>query len=296
MVTCHDLGEISHNREEEYERRAVETPPDLAETVRSLMAKLQSCKDDNERMIKEKEKKTEINVVLLQSLSDIQRKLQHGKQPIMWTYTILRKLKFHLRYESMVLKVATQGGSPQRRPNMEPRDTKSKNPLVRKMTNPRDILEEKLIHIPKGEERRGNIPRAMNLKSLRKQNHPLSMEKLRRGKKQKFWLLGLKKYFRVHDYYENLKARITIFNLNGKASIWWEDLRNVKGIHEKDLSWKQFEKYFKKKYLLEKYFDGKTKEFYELKMGQLTIDEYINKFLELIRYVPYIKDEKVKMQ
>ena len=52
------------------------------------------------------------------------------------------------------------------------------------------------------------------------------------------WLLGLKKYFRFHDYFENLKAQITIFNLNGKASIWWEDLRNVKGIHEKNLSWK----------------------------------------------------------
>jgi hypothetical protein len=70
----------------------------------------------------------------------------------------------------------------------------------------------------------------------------------------------------------------------------------VKGIHEKELSWKQFENYFKKKYLLEKYFDGKTKEFYELKLGQLMIDEYINKLLELMRYVPYIKDEKVKVQ
>jgi hypothetical protein len=84
--------------------------------------------------------------------------------------------------------------------------------------------------------------------------------------------------------------------MNGKSSIWWEDLRNVKGIHEKDLSWKLFEKYFKKKYLSEKYFDGKTKAFYELKLGKLTIDEHINKFLELMRYVPYIKDEKVNMQ
>jgi hypothetical protein len=70
----------------------------------------------------------------------------------------------------------------------------------------------------------------------------------------------------------------------------------VKGIHEKDLPWKQFEKHFKKKYLLEKYFDGKTKEFYELRLGQLTIEEYVNKFLELLRYAPYIKDEKVKVQ
>jgi hypothetical protein len=69
--------------------------------------------------------------------------------------------------------------------------------------------------------------------------------------------------------------------LNGKASIWWEDLRNVKGIWEKELSWNKFEKYFKKKYLSERYYDEKTKEFYELKLGQLTIDEYINKFLEL---------------
>jgi hypothetical protein len=78
MVTCHEVGDGSHNRHEEYdERRAVETPPDLAETIRSLRAELQSCKADNERLIKEKEKQTKINIVLLQILSDIYRKLQH---------------------------------------------------------------------------------------------------------------------------------------------------------------------------------------------------------------------------
>ena len=46
----------------------------------------------------------------------------------------------------------------------------------------------------------------------------------------------------------------------------------------------------------EKYMDGKTKEFYELRLGQLTIDKFVNKFLERVRYVPYIKDEKVKME
>jgi hypothetical protein len=93
-----------------------------------------------------------------------------------------------------------------------------------------------------------------------------------------------------------LKARVATFNLNGKASIWWEDLKNVKGIHEEDLSWERFEKYFRKKYLSEKYFDKKTKEFYELKSGQRTIEEYVRRFLELLRYVPYIKAEKAKVQ
>jgi len=106
----------------------------------------------------------------------------------------------------------------------------------------------------------------------------------------------LKKYFIVHYYSKNLKAWITIFNMNGKASIWWEDLRNVKGVYEKDLSWKQFEKYFRKKYLSKKYFDEKTKEFYELKLGKLTIEEYVSRFLQLLRYVPYIKAEKEKVK
>ena len=74
MVMHHEMGDGSHNRDEDSdERRAVETPPDLAETVRSLMVELQSFKADNKRLIKEKEKQTKINAVLLQSLSDIQR-------------------------------------------------------------------------------------------------------------------------------------------------------------------------------------------------------------------------------
>jgi hypothetical protein len=57
MVTRHGVGDGSHNRDEESdERRVVETPPDLDETVRSLMVELQICKADNKRLIKEQEK------------------------------------------------------------------------------------------------------------------------------------------------------------------------------------------------------------------------------------------------
>jgi hypothetical protein len=37
------------------------------------------------------------------------------------------------------------------------------------------------------------------------------------------------------------------------------------------------------------------KEFFELKLGSMTIDEYEGKFLELLKYVPFIKDESVKI-
>ena len=40
------------------------------------------------------------------------------------------------------------------------------------------------------------------------------------------------------------------------------------------------------------YYDDKIKEFHDLILGQQTMDEYANKFLEWLRYVQYIRDEK----
>ena len=44
------------------------------------------------------------------------------------------------------------------------------------------------------------------------------------------------------------------------------------------------------------FFDRKVKEFRELRMGFVTMDSFINSFFDLLHYVPYIKDEKVKIQ
>ena len=93
-----------------------------------------------------------------------------------------------------------------------------------------------------------------------------------------------------------MKARVDIFNLNEKASIWWDHLRKVRKINERSILWKQIKKYFKKRYFSYMYYDGKIKEFHELKLGQMTMEEYANKFLELLRYVKYIRDDKVKIQ
>jgi hypothetical protein len=38
------------------------------------------------------------------------------------------------------------------------------------------------------------------------------------------------------------------------------------------------------------------KDFFKLKLGSMTIDEYERSFLELLKYVPFIKDETVKIQ
>ena len=44
------------------------------------------------------------------------------------------------------------------------------------------------------------------------------------------------------------------------------------------------------------YYDGKAKDFYEVKMGSMAYQNYRTKFLELLRYVPYHKDKKPKVK
>jgi hypothetical protein len=93
-----------------------------------------------------------------------------------------------------------------------------------------------------------------------------------------------------------MKVRMAIYNLKGKANIWWQDLKLAKGLKRKQMEWCDFKKYFKKQYLSEIYYERKMKEFYELRLGQMTMEDVINKFLELLRFVPYIREDKVKIQ
>jgi hypothetical protein len=280
MVTHQEVGEGSHNRDEESdERRAIGTPPDLAETVRSLMVELQSCKADNERMMKEQEKQTEINAVLLQSLSDLQRQMQH--EPEMQNRG---RVSGHTE-RSTSRKVHPRGKGP------VPDDSTEKE-----AGDSEGSSSSRTSSYSRRKQKKQKTSKSHKFEEFRKAKPPSFDGEIKKGEEAEAWLLGLKKYFRVHDFSENLKARVATFNLNGKASIWWEDLKNMKGVREEDLSWKQFEKYFRKKYLSERYFDEKAKEFYELKLGQLTMEEYVNKFLDLLRYVPYIKAEKAKAQ
>ena len=49
-----------------------------------------------------------------------------------------------------------------------------------------------------------------------------------KGEEAESWLSGMKKYFQIYNYFNQLKARMAIYNLSGKADIWWQDLKRVK--------------------------------------------------------------------
>ena len=52
------------------------------------------------------------------------------------------------------------------------------------------------------------------------------------------WLLGMRKYFQLQNYSSHAEGRISMYQLKGKASMWWDQLVQVQHIKEKDITWK----------------------------------------------------------
>ena len=72
--------------------------------------------------------------------------------------------------------------------------------------------------------------------------------KYRTREEVKAWLMDTKNYFQIYNYSNNMKVRMTFYNLKGKASIWWKDLKISHALKQKNLEWSEFKKLFKKKY------------------------------------------------
>lgn len=109
-------------------------------------------------------------------------------------------------------------------------------------------------------------------------------------------MINMNKYFQLYEYDHNLKARLTIFQLQGEATLWWKEVKIVKGVSEHTITWEKFQRYFKERYLTERFYDEKTREFHDLQLGQQTMDKFITRFTSLLHYVPYIREEKAKVQ
>jgi hypothetical protein len=203
MVTHQEVGEGSHSRDEESdERREIGTPPGLAEIMRILMVELQSCKADNERMMKEQEKQTEINAVLLQSLSDLQRQMQH--EPEMQNHG---RVSGHTE-RSTSRKVHPRGKGPVLDDSTEKEAGDSEGSSSSRTSS-----------YSQKKQKKQNNSKSHKFEEFKKAKPPSFDGEIKKGEEAETWLLGLKKYFRVHDFSENLKARVVTFNLNGKASI-----------------------------------------------------------------------------
>ena len=94
-------------------------------------------------------------------------------------------------------------------------------------------------------EKRKRCYRNNSRDEFKKEKPPTFNGEIKPGQEAEAWLLGMRKKFQVQDYFGNMKASVAIFNLNGRAFIWWKQVRQVKKISERKITWKQFKKYFK---------------------------------------------------
>ena len=82
-----------------------------------------------------------------------------------------------------------------------------------------------------------------------------------KGEEAESWLSGMRKYFHIYNFSNQLKERMAIYNLSGKTDIWWQDLKRFKGIRKKEFNWSTFKRYFKNKFLSEQYYEERAKNF-----------------------------------
>lgn len=90
------------------------------------------------------------------------------------------------------------------------------------------------------------------LEDFKKVKPPTFDGDMKKSKGLEVWFLGMKKIFRLDNYSENIKAKIATFSRKGKTNIWWEDVRNVKGIREEQFILDEFKSILKENYIYER--------------------------------------------
>jgi hypothetical protein len=78
---------------------------------------------------------------------------------------------------------------------------------------------------------------------------------------------------------------VAAHQLIGTASAWWDSYcdSHPDPLH---IGWDEFVEAFRNHHIPEVVMDRKADEFRHLKMGEMSVQEYTNRFQELMRYVP----------
>jgi hypothetical protein len=239
----------------------------IMKILEGLQREAKEHRANSRNLMKVKDRQGKLNLTFFQSLERIEKKLENGRDS-----STKESHRDHGRRS-----ISRSGSQPhsrsQKHSDRETHSSSSPSPTRKHQKYGREEL--------KGE--------------MNKIKPPTFNGEHKKEEDAKTWLLGMKKYFQLQNYSAHAEGRIAMYQLKGKSSMWWDQFVQVQHIREKEVTWKEFKRYFEKKYLTKRYYDRKMKEFFELKFGSMTLDEYERSFLELLKYVPFIKDEAVKI-
>ena len=104
------------------------------------------------------------------------------------------------------------------------------------------------------------------------------------------WLEGNERVYQVMHCTDEQMVTFSAFLLRDRALEWW---RAVQRRCPEGVSWAQFKEEFTDKFVPASYKDAKAEEFFRLEQGTLSVTDYEQSFSELVRYVPFIRDDEV---
>jgi hypothetical protein len=233
--------------------------------VRSLKIEVQSYKEKNERLMREQ---NQINYQVMQILNQLHRKERNGSD--------LRQEKeeiFHERRGNYRRVSHSRSSSKNHRNHLPPYS-------ARKFYAYEESISSLEVSHVRHQRRRNELESFQG--DLRKLKSPSFDGEREREDDGEAWLLGLKRYFQLHNYSSNLEDKISTYYLYGKVVMWWVQLKQVEHINERRITWKKFKKYFQKEYLSDHFYHNKMQEYFEIMLGSMTMTKYENRFLGLL--------------
>jgi hypothetical protein len=180
------------------------------DTIRKLQTYVQSHKDDNERSMKGKEQHEDSNMKLMKILDKIENNLDKD--------SVSSKLGSHDICEEKEISGSV------RRHHLHYQ--KHSHRREHNISSPSPIRNHRRFGV---DDLKGEMN---NIKT------PTFYGEHKKDEYVETWLLGMRKYFQLHNYSSHAEGRIVIYQLKGKASIWWDYLMQVQHLREKNVMWK----------------------------------------------------------
>ena len=101
------------------------------------------------------------------------------------------------------------------------------------------------------------------------------------------WIREMEKIFDVVGCPDLIKVNQAVFYLVGQADLWWRQ-NKIHLTQQVNFSWEAFVQALKDKFFPIHLQKKLTQEFANLTMGNLSVDEYYQKFVELLRFAPHV--------
>jgi hypothetical protein len=168
----------------------------MVETIKNLQKDVQIHKDDNERLMQAKEQQDEFNMNLLESYNKIEKKLDKESGS--------SKSGSHMHSDEKIKarSVRRDHHHSLRHSNKREHNNSSPSPVTKHKSSGVDEL--------RGE--------------MNKIKPPTFDGEYKKDEDAETWLMGMRKYFQLYNYSSHAEGRISIYQLKGKESMWWDQL------------------------------------------------------------------------